>query len=118
MIEFVVRYILDENFINRLFLFAAIGGPIIGFFTGIIIDRCRINGFKYTFLLTSIGLLGTLNLILWKLYNIFTDYFGLATVKNLLFNLVFFVISGAIAGFFFALLYKHFNRDSLHDKTF
>ena len=116
MIEFIVKYILDEDFVNKLFLIIAIVSPLIGLAIGLIFDKIKTTkGFRFTFFGLSIGLVGTLNLFLWKLYGRFTDYFGLTTVKNLLFNLLFFLILGAILGFIFSILWRYLNRIKINE---
>jgi len=115
MIEFIVKYILDEGLMNKIFLISAIVFPLIGLVVGILLDKFKAAGFKNTIWGISIGLTGTLNFILWKLYNRFTDYFGLTTVKNLLFNLLFFIIIGIILGIGFSLLYRFLQKDKLNE---
>jgi hypothetical protein len=115
MIEFIVKYILDENFINKTFLVGAFACPIIGFLIGITIDKIKKTGYKHTTIILAIGFLGTLNYLLWNLYGKFTEYFGLTTVKNLLFNLLFFVILGAIIGILFSLLFRFFNHHKINE---
>ncbi|MBU1627390.1 hypothetical protein KKB18_08490 [bacterium] len=116
MIEFVVKYILDENFINKLFLITAVASPILGVFVGFIMDKFKkTNRLNFTVMGLAIGLLGTMNLFLWKLYDRFTEYFGLASVKNLLFNLAFFLVLGAIIGVIFSLLWRYLNRQKINE---
>ena len=115
MIEFIVKYLLDEDFINSTFLILAFACPLLGFLVGIILDKLKATGYKYLILGLSIGFLGTLNYILWKLYCIFTEYLGLTTVKNLLFNLIFFVILGVLLGFLFTLLWRFLYRKEINE---
>jgi hypothetical protein len=116
MIEFIVNYILDENWINKFFITIAIIGPIIGLSAGLLIDKFKKNrSFKFTIMSLSIGFLGTLNLVLWKLYERFTEYFGLASVKNLVFNFLFFLIIGAILGAVFSLLWRFLNHQKIDE---
>src|SRR5262245_33235025 len=44
------------------------------------------------------GLLGPAALLLWAVYNLFEDRYGLDSVKALVINLVIFVLFGALAG--------------------
>jgi hypothetical protein len=106
MLELITKYILDENWIRQLFFVLAIVSPLFGFIIGTIMDKYKKSKPKFMVLGTAFGFLGTLNLLLWKIYNWITEYFGLTTVKNLLFNLVFFLVIGVILGFLFFLLTK------------
>ena len=83
---------------NRLFLFLAIGSPLVGLALGSLAGarakaakQGAVKGF-------GTGLLGVLILGLWKVYNAITDRLGLDTVKNLVVNLALFIGFGVVAG--------------------
>ena len=94
-----LREIVDIAAVERLFSLLAILGPIAGLIIGGAIGKRRgqirsgaLNGL-------IMGLLGTLNWLLWRIYNTLTDANGLDSVKGLAVNLALFVVIGALLGF-------------------
>lgn len=96
-----MREIVTMEQAEHLFLLLAIAGPIVGAALGAIAGARKGRTGPAALKGLSIGLLGVLNLILWKVYNAITDHLGLDTVKNLVVNLVLFVGLGAAAGIAF-----------------
>ncbi len=94
-----LREIVDITAVERLFLLLAGLGPIVGVAVGAAVGsrRKRIRQDSIAGLL--FGLLGTLNWLLWRLYNALTDANGLDSVKGLAINLLLFVMVGAALGF-------------------
>ena len=94
-----LREIVDIEAVGRLFVLLAVLGPIAGLVIGAAIGsrRQRLRHGAVSGLL--FGLLGTLNWLLWHVYNALTDANGLDSVKGLAINLVLFVIVGAAVGF-------------------
>ena len=94
-----LREIVDIAAVNRLFLLLAVLGPVAGSVIGAAIGsrRQRLRQGAVSGLL--LGLLGTLNWLLWHVYNALTDANGLDSVKGLAINLVLFVMVGAALGF-------------------
>lgn len=85
--------------IEKLFLFAAVCGPVLGLLIGTILSaRVKISYVRCAagFL---IGLLGTLVYLLWKLYNYIAGAFGFDSILNLTIQLIIFIIAGALVGF-------------------
>jgi hypothetical protein len=96
--------------IEKLFLFAAVCGPIIGLLIAAVSSaRARVPYLRCVagFL---IGLLGTFVYLLWKLYNYIAGAFGLDSVLNLSIQLILFIIAGAFAGFAAVNIKKLLNR--------
>lgn len=93
-----MREIVTVDQINRWFLLLAIAVPVLGILIG------AAAGARHGLLKQSalkgliVGLLGPLNLVLWKLYNTITDRLGLDSVKNLLVQLGLFLALGTVAG--------------------
>ncbi len=90
--------IVSAAAVGRLFDLLAIVCPLLGMGLGAIVGSRRgrlrsdmLNGL-------TIGLLGTLNWALWHIYNALTDRNGLDTVRNLVINLLLFVLLGGIIG--------------------
>jgi len=99
-----MREIVTVEQVNALFLALAVGGPILGLLIGALVGARRGQAGRGTMSGLLIGLLGALNLALWKLYNALTDRMGLDTVKNLLVNLALFVGLGVVAGLIWGYL--------------
>ncbi len=87
--------------VSRLFVWLAIALPIVGAGVGAVWAARK--GSVRTGLLRglTIGLIGPLNLVLWRVYNAITDRNGLDTVSNLAINLGLFVLVGAALGLVF-----------------
>src|SRR5690349_19727463 len=98
-----MREIVTVEQVNSLFLWLAIGLPVVGLIGGFLLGRRAgaIKGFV-------VGLFGPLNLLLWKVYNLITDKLGLDSVKNLLVQLGLFIALGVVGG----LLFRRFGRDN------
>jgi hypothetical protein len=94
-----LREIVEIAAIERLFLMLAVLGPIAGLVIGTVIGRRRRRLREYTISGLLVGLLGTLNYLLWRVYNALTDANGLDSVKGLGINLALFVAVGTALGF-------------------
>jgi hypothetical protein len=94
-----LREIVDIAAVEKLFRLLAILGPVVGLILGAASGnrRKRLRSGALTGLL--IGLLGTLNWLLWRTYNALTDANGLDSVKGLAINLALFVVVGVLLGF-------------------
>lgn len=99
-----MREIVTMEQVNALFLALAVAGPVLGLLIGAAVGARRGQAGRGAVNGLLIGLLGVLNLALWKLYNALTDRMGLDTVKNLLVNLTLFVGLGIAAGLVFGHL--------------
>ena len=83
--------LITEHQANLLMLAVLIAAPVIGLVWGAVRKQWARG--------LTIGLLvGGGNYALWTVYNAITDRLGLDTVKNLLVNLVLFVLVGIVAG--------------------
>jgi hypothetical protein len=93
-----MREIVTMEQANGIFLTLAITGPVLGLLIGLIVGRkhgeTQLGAFKGL----MVGMLGPVNLLLWKVYNVLTDRMGLDTVKNLLVQLALFAGLGIVAG--------------------
>jgi lipopolysaccharide export LptBFGC system permease protein LptF len=94
-----LREIVDIAAVERLFLLLAVVGPIAGLVIGAAVGSRRQRLRHGTVSGLLFGLLGTLNWLLWHVYNALTDANGLDSVKGLAINLVLFVGVGAALGF-------------------
>jgi len=112
-----LREIVDIASIERLFQSLAILGPIAGLVIGAAIG-CRRQSLRHGALSgLLIGLLGTLNWLLWRVYNGLTDANGLDSVKGLAINLVLFVAVGVVLGFGYHTWLKHTQQESTSDEV-
>ena len=93
-----MRELIEVGTVERLFRLLAVIGPVAGLLLGLILGSRKRS--LQTFALRGflIGLCGTLNWILWRLYNALTDRNGLDSVGNLMLNLGLFVLLGAGLG--------------------
>ena len=101
-----MREIVTMEQANHWILVLAIVLPIVGTVIGGAFgarNGLPIRGALKGFL---VGLVGPLNLILWKVYNVITDRLGLDSVKNLLVNLALFAGIGIVG----ALVYNWLSR--------
>ncbi len=90
--------IIDIASVSRLFIILAIITPIAGIAAGVLWGMKRstlriglIRGIVF-------GLIGPLNLFLWTVFNAITNHTGLDSVKNVVFNMLFFISIGLILG--------------------
>ncbi len=93
-----LQEIVDLAAVERLFRLLAIIGPLIGLAVGAVMGRRSGHLRQGTLAGLLIGLLGTLNWLMWRIYNAITESNGLDTVKNLLLNVGLFAAAGVILG--------------------
>ncbi|MGC8668216.1 MAG: hypothetical protein ACP5VE_08900 [Chthonomonadales bacterium] len=101
-----MREIVTQEQVEHLFLMLAVAGPAAGALIGALVALCtpRTRGRPGIYALRGVlwGLLGTVNWLLWRLYNAITAQLGLDTVANLLVNLVLFAALGCAAGWIYS----------------
>lgn len=90
-----MQEIITAQQVDTLFVVLAVGGPIVGAAIGWLRGKRVLHGLLWGMLLTA-------NWLLWRLYNAITDRLGLDTVRNLIVNLVLFLVLGAVAGWLVA----------------
>lgn len=112
-----LREIVDIAAVERLFLLLAILGPVAGLLIGAVTGRRhgRVRQAAQAGLL--FGLLGTLNWLLWRVYNALTDANGLDSVKGLAINLALFVVVGIALGFGYHAWLKRKENVSLPEEV-
>lgn len=86
-----MKELIDPHQATLLMLAALVLAPLVGLIWGAATKRL-VRG-----LVIGLGV-GVGNYALWTVYNAITDRLGLDTVKNLLVNLVLFVILGVLIG--------------------
>lgn len=103
--ETILKYLLDEDFITRLIVLCAWVSPTVGLVAGSIYGWTRgqlLNGFLRGL---GLGCLGTLVWVMWTVYSALTDHYGLDSVKNLVINLIIFLLTGIVAGLLYRWLF-------------
>ncbi|OGL45943.1 MAG: hypothetical protein A2161_00885 [Candidatus Schekmanbacteria bacterium RBG_13_48_7] len=116
MLKNLLSIILDENFVEKLFLIVSIIAPVAGFLSGYLLGRLRNRSKEYCLKGVFFGFLGTLNYFLYKMYSYFVRYdpetgsVGLHQVKTLLLNVGIFIILGIILGLIYRLLFKRYEK--------
>jgi hypothetical protein len=93
-----MREIVTMEQANALFLALAVAAPLLGVVIGAVIGGRYKNTQAGALKGLVVGMLGPLNLLLWKTYNGITDRMGLDTVKNLLVQLALFAGLGLTVG--------------------
>lgn len=112
-----LREIVDIASVERLFLLLAVLGPVAGLVIGAVVGRRRNRVRQSSLAGLLLGLLGTLNWLLWRVYNILTDANGLDSVKGLAINLTLFLMTGAILGFGYSGWRKRMSAVSVPEET-
>ena len=111
-----LREIVDIAAVERLFLLLAVLGPVMGFVVGAIVGKRRQRLRPCALAGLLLGLLGTLNWLLWHAYNALTDANGMDSVKGLAINLALFVAVGALLGFGYHVWLRRAANDPVSDE--
>jgi len=90
--------IVEAATVEKLFVLLALLGPAAGLLLGAFAGIRSKNVRRNVCLGLLIGLCGPLNWLLWRVYNLVTERNGLDTVRNLVVNLVLFVLVGVALG--------------------
>jgi hypothetical protein len=104
-----MREIVDADQVTRLFTILAIVLPPACLLAGWWYGGRRHNSRRGAILGVLVGLAGPLNLLMWRVYNAITDSIGLDTVRNLVINLILFLVSGAVIGVAAGLAIRRIN---------
>ncbi len=110
MLKQILDYILVEERLDFFFLHLAWIFPLLCIFAGMMIILVKQLHFKALVSAFFIGLVGPLISLLWLIYNLITDYFGIDSVKGLLVNLAFFICTGLIIGMILRFAQQRFTR--------
>lgn len=97
--------LIKEEAVVHIFNLLAWLLPCAGLFGGGIFSILKRRG-GYILWGMGIGIIGPLNLLLWKLYSFVLDSFGFDSVKAFFFNIFIFVAIGIILGFLFLFVLK------------
>ncbi|MDO8683837.1 MAG: hypothetical protein Q7N50_10195 [Armatimonadota bacterium] len=105
-----MKELVSERTFNLVIGIFAVIGLFIGAASGVAIARCKRGaGMARTGL--AIGSLAVVNWVLWRVYQITTDYFGLSSTRGLTVLIALFIVGGAALGILYARIWdklKHF----------
>jgi hypothetical protein len=90
--------LIDPAGVERIMLFLAIAGPLVGLIVGIMIGAHRRCSLPAVAAGTLFGGLCSVAYGMWKLYGVITDALGLDSVANLALQLAMFAVFGCILG--------------------
>jgi len=98
MLKSILEFILNETRLNVFFITLLITSPFIGLFAGYIAGL--VNGFQKRSIIMGLicGVSGSLISVMWWIYNVIMNHYGLDSVKALLINLVLFISAGIVYG--------------------
>jgi len=99
MLKTILEFILDENRLNNFFLILLFATPVLGIIGGYLTGLLKKQIGKFTVYGLLWGLTGSLISVLWWIYNLIMNHYGLDSVKGLLINLCLFVVLGCLLGF-------------------
>ena len=89
-----LREIVDPQALGRLFALLALVVPLLAAAIGGAFGRRKGDPKRGAIAGLTVGLLAPLNWALWRLYNAITDSAGIDTVRNVVINLILFVVLG------------------------
>lgn len=101
----MLKIILDEKFINILFIIFAVVSPACALLFYLFRGGKKKLSPPARFRLIIIGIAGPANLALWHLYNLIENTFGLDSVIALVINLLIFILLAFLASLVLARLY-------------
>lgn len=113
MLKQILDVVLNETIIDRFFCFLLWVGPVIGLVIGSLSGLIRKRVFKHASAGLLIGFTGTLISVMWYVYNLIMDHFGLDSVAGLLLNLLLFVLVGMVAGLIFRWFFRRPNSETM-----
>lgn len=89
-----MREIVDVGAVGKLFAVLAVVLPLVGTVVGALWGRKRGNVRHGAGVGFAVGCIGILNELMWLLYNTLTERNGLDSVRNVVVNLILFVVVG------------------------
>lgn len=104
MLKTLLEYVLNEERLNVFFRSLLWLGPILGLIAGMITGIPGRTIRKRSLRGLGIGLLASFVSVMWYLYNIIINYYGLDSVKGLFINLSLFAAMGIAVGISFRIL--------------
>ncbi len=93
-----MRELIELATIERFFQALAVGAPLAGLLVGALLGAKKQNVKAGATRGLLLGLLGTANLLLWRVYNALTEANGLDSVRGLSINFGLFTFLGIAAG--------------------
>jgi len=104
------KELISEEVVELIFKYLAILLPLLGLFLGAIF-----SAFKKRLTLLwwgiGLGLIGPLNLLLWRIYSLILDKLGFDSVKAFLFNVLLFIAIGFLLGYLLSYILKPHKKE-------
>jgi hypothetical protein len=104
------KELISEEVVELIFKYLAILLPLLGLFLGAVLSAFKK---RLTSLLWGIGfgLIGPLNLLLWRIYSLILDKLGFDSVKAFLFNVLLFIAIGFLLGYLLSYILKPHKKE-------
>jgi cbb3-type cytochrome oxidase subunit 3 len=104
------KELISEEVIELIFKYLAILLPLLGLFLGAIFSAFKK---RLTPLWWGIGLgvIGSFNLLLWRIYSLILDKLGFDSVKAFLFNVFLFIAIGVFLGYLLAYILRPHKKE-------
>ncbi len=93
-----MKELMDRAMVERVMLFLAIGGPLVGLIIGIMLGAHKRCSLPTVAVGTLTGALGSVAYGMWKAYNAIADALGLDSVAALALQAAMFAAVGCILG--------------------
>lgn len=90
--------LIDPKSVERLLLFLAIGGPLIGLILGALLGAHEKRALPRIVAGVLLGAVLSLVYGMWRLYGVITGLLGLDSVANLGLQLILFAVLGCVLG--------------------
>jgi len=97
--------LIKEETVVHIFRIIAWLLPCIGLIVGAVLSLIKHKPHHLLFGI-GVGLIGPLNLLLWKLFSGVLERFGFDSLKAFFLNIIIFAFLGIILGYFIALILK------------
>ena len=104
-----MKQLIDPNMVQRVMLFLAVAGPIMGLIVGLFLGAHEKCAWPKMLAGTLIGALLSASYGMWCVYNAITNAMGLDSIANLVIELIMFAVLGAalgLAGFKISNIFK------------
>ena len=93
-----MKELIDPNSAERVLLFLAVAGPLVGLILGAVFGAHEKCAARRIIAGALLGGIGSLIYAMWRVYGVITNALGLDSVANLGLQLVLFAALGAVLG--------------------
>ena len=104
------KELISEEVVELIFKYLAILLPFLGLFLGVVLSafKKRLTPLWWGI---GLGLIGPLNLLLWRIYSLIVDKLGFDSVKAFLFNVLLFIVIGFLLGYLLSYILKPHKKE-------